>query len=135
MTQNKWRSQYFVNISPNFYRPLFTFLLKDAQVHSLQNCMKRHLSMNSLEIVSGQHYYAPKRPTFKCVFFSFYNLRLSLTRCKHNWIRHFVAYGKLYQIRKFFFRHTMNVYEKKLYLHSPDSCFKDLRFRFNGNFL
>ena len=135
MAQNKWRSQYFVNISPNFYCPVLNFLLKDAPFHSLQNCTKINLSMNSREIVSGQHCYALKRPTFKCAFFRFHNLRRSLTRCKNNWIRPFVAYGKLDQIRKFFFRHTMNVYEKNLIFIPPDSCFKDLRVRLNGNFL
>ncbi len=62
---------------------------------------KETLAMNIWEIISGRHDHAPKSTTFKPLFSVFTILRRPLTRCKKNWIRHFVAYEKRYQLRTY----------------------------------
>ena len=61
----------------NFDLYAWFFFPKESSCNSLQNLMKRALATDNYEIISDQHYNAPKWPTFKAIFFILTVLRHS----------------------------------------------------------
>jgi len=92
-----------LSISSIFIAQASAFFKKMRHLILYEYVWKETLLMKSWEIIFGRHYYASKRPTFKQLFFVFYNFASLFDKTLKNWLRYFLAYEKLYQFRKYFF--------------------------------
>ena len=76
---------------------------------------KETLLMKSWEIIFGRHYYASKRPTFKQLFFVFYNFASLFDKTFKKLNTPFCSLWEALSVKRILFWHTVNVSEQNLF--------------------
>jgi hypothetical protein len=87
VSQKEWASQYFANISVNFYCSDLNFLRKDSSFNSLQNLHKTFYCKNWLWNIRGWRL----QDTKMTYFVGFIRIRCEACEIQTNWISHFEA--------------------------------------------